>query len=639
MIPRLAKLGPMAPTTLVVVTVLLSCGSPAAEKGTLVQGEYLLLNHLDRIEAPSTWTIKVPSLEIGQDMRRALPMHPPFEARFSAVPAHEGGRLALAPALNPAAYDKPTDGVVFEVRCRDAAGDWIELLELELAPRQRPQDRGWQDREVSLAVCSRPTTEVLLRTTCGPLGDCKADWALWGEPSASVERDLKMRPSKFAVLISVDTLRPDRLRLYGGPRDNSPNLERVAADGIVFETAIAPSPWTIPSHATLLTSRDPRVHRADAHRAIAPGVATLADVLSTAGWQTAAFVDSPYLSSEFGFDRGFEHFDYRPAPPSNYRHGARAVLERVIDWLESADERPAFIFWHIMDAHAPYGAPAPHGGRFRASLDAADRSESPQLRHLEEVGFHDHLRLDRYASFDELLASYDEGLAHVDGVVGRLFDLLQATGRWNDSTIVVTSDHGESFLDEDIYVGHGLFLTDAELRIPLLLKLPRNRGAGTRPLRIAGAIDIAPTLLNVLGVATPPQFEGRSLLGGMDGRRDALLFGYSNNIGASFVRSQQQMYVTEATVPPEVIRERHLRAAPPVKLPLAEVLAERLETTDGSDLSSESLETLGALRRILMEHRTSLESEADSSEEPIVPSLSDEELDRLRSLGYVGSDG
>ena len=151
-----------------------------------------------------------------------------------------------------------------------------------------------------------------------------------------------------------------------------------------------------------------------------------------------------------------------------------------------------------MDVHGPYGAPAPYGGNSRSDVT---RLHDGTLGELSKLGYDDYLELDRFRNFEDLVASYDEGIAHVDAEIGRLLDLLRKSGLYDEALVVVTSDHGESLLDHGVWVGHGLFLTDDEIRVPLLVKLPGNLHAGTRVDRMVRLIDVAPTIVGVVGVA------------------------------------------------------------------------------------------------------------------------------------------
>jgi hypothetical protein len=319
-----------------------------------------------------------------------------------------------------------------------------------VAPARDARALRWTDRRVSLAPCSAPTTALELRTRCGP-AHCTADWALWGGPRVHFRRAPQTPRRPLVLLISIDTLRPDRLDLYGGERATAPSLRALAADGITFETAVAPDSWTIPSHASLFTSTEPHLHRADGSHALRADLPTLAEVFSAAGWETAAFVDSPWLDRP-DFRRGFDHFDAATPGLPLARRGVRLVQPRMLRWIDRPSQAPAFVFWHVMDVHGPYGARAPFGGRFRAALDPT-ASRQPPLRTLAELGYHDYLELERFRTLEDLLAAYDEGIAMVDAAVGELLARLAALGLYEDAVVAVTSDHGESLFDRATWVG------------------------------------------------------------------------------------------------------------------------------------------------------------------------------------------
>ncbi|MEE8525263.1 MAG: sulfatase, partial [Thermoanaerobaculia bacterium] len=609
------------------------------------EAEYLFADHLGSVIAveESRSPLSVPHYAIGYDERRVLFQHAPSRYRFPQVPSGPGARFLAAPAMDPRAWEKPTDGVVYEVRCQGDDGSWQELLALKVSPATDPEDRVWHDREVPLDRCSQPQTQVELSTSCGPQDHCAADWAAWGLPRVVHRQTFAPRSQRLALLISIDTLRPDRLGLYGAARGTSPELERLARDAVVFETAVASSPWTIPSHATMLTSADPRVHGADAKTSIAESVPLLAEILKAAGWQTAGFVDTAYLGRDFGFDRGFEHFDDDKPPKGDYRRGVRVTRQRVLDWLAGADDRPAFVFWHIMDAHGPYWASAPFSGMFRSSLTPPDAPD-PRLAQLRDLAYHDYLKLDRFSSFEDLVAAYDEGIAAVDSALGGLLDVLRDAGLYDQALIVVTSDHGESFLDHGVWVGHGLFLTDDEIRVPLIIKLPGNRHAGRRVREMVGVIDVAPSVLDALGVAPPDSFQGRSLLSPAPGASGSLpesVYGISSNTGAAFLRTQSFKFIGAASAGPDKISEGHLKSRGGLEISLDTVVGEQLyhlrrdpqETTSIADHEDAAL--LERFRLQLARHAAECAARREGLPPPSAPELTAEAEEQLRALGYV----
>ncbi len=282
------------------------------------------------------------------------------------------------------------------------------------------------------------------------------------------------------LLITLDTVRADRIGAYGYPAAETPHLDRLAREGLRFEQAAATAPLTLPSHATILTGLLPSRHgvRNNGAGALSPTVETLATRLSAAGYRTGAFVGSFVLDRRFGLARGFATYDdeIERGPRAGSLEAERPgslVVDRALAWLARLDDpRPFFAWVHLYDAHAPY-APAPpfsdrHPGR-----------------------------------------PYDAEIASVDHEVGRL---LAGLGERAARTVVaVTADHGEGLGDHG-ELTHGLLLYESTLRVPLLLTAPGFLPAGRSVADPVSLADLAPTLAGVLGLEfAPPQLAGRDL--------------------------------------------------------------------------------------------------------------------------------
>jgi arylsulfatase A-like enzyme len=587
--------------------------------------------------------------EIGLDRRSVLFQHPPATVSFPAVPTGPGARLVVAPALNPEAWDR-TDGARFECSCVGRNGSEVPLLAVDVSPAKDAAQRGWNERRVSLEPCSRPRTSISLRTTCGPAGDCSWDWAGWGDPHVEVPTPLRARPSRLVLLISLDTLRPDRLSLYGAPRETSPALERLARDGVVFETAVAQAPLTLASHASLLTSTYPQVNGvfgfgtdaadgveigspSDEARPVPKGLPLLAETLHASGWQTAGVVDSVWLTRRYGLDRGFDVYDDAATEPGWLLRGGRETRQRVLDVLSRSDGRPLFVLWHILDIHGPYGAAAPFGGRFRRSARARP---DPAWRRTRILATDEYLNAkDRYVSLEEMKASYDEGIAATDAVLGGLFDTLRDAGIYDDSMIVVTSDHGENLLDRGIQAGHGLFLNEALIRVPLVMKLPGSRFAGTRVGPMVRLIDVAPSILDVAGVPPPATYQGISLLTPEPAAARALpgrAFGYSHHTGSAYLRTASRKFISAFRYPPEqVLSEDAAIYRGEAGDQLYDIVH---DTGERKSLTSERPEELTALRAEVTAFETESARRRHVYATVRATTLSDEELRRLRALGY-----
>lgn len=339
-------------------------------------------------------------------------------------------------------------------------------------------------------------------------------------PTAGVPPVTVSKPPGNILLVSIDTLRADRLGLYGHDRDTSPALDALAAAGGSFTRARAPAPWTLPSHAAMFTGRYPSsvgvgirqssrfawlsaVDRLDEERS------TLAEILQAAGYRTGAIANNIFISRRFGLAQGFGDFF-----PGTHRTAEQTVDEAIL-WMERAPDRPFFLFVHFIDVH-DYEAPAPFLERWVDPSYDGYFSRGPFQKH--EV-ISDQIPALGEADLEYLRARYDGAIRYVDQQLGRLLTWLDETGRLDTTTVVVTSDHGEE-LGEHGGTGHGFTLYEEQLRVPLVVRgnasLELARGVvAAEPVSL---VDITPTLLDLAGLPVPSDLEGRSLRPALEGR-------------------------------------------------------------------------------------------------------------------------
>jgi arylsulfatase A-like enzyme/tetratricopeptide (TPR) repeat protein len=288
------------------------------------------------------------------------------------------------------------------------------------------------------------------------------------------------------ILITLDTVRADRMGFLGSKLGLTPQLDALASQGVVFEHAYSQAPITPVSHATMLTGTFPQYHgiRNFGDR-LPPSVPFLPEILHDQGYHTGAFVGSIILDPKNGFASGFERgFDVYNAGFHRQKTGERreASMQRrgevtlgyALEWLGQQQGGPFFLWFHLWDAHDPYNPPEPFRSRF------------PK-------------------------APYNGGIAYVDATVGKLLDYLRKQGLYDNTLIAVAADHGESLGDHG-ELTHSIFLYDATIHVPLLLKLPGNRFVGQRVSSAASLVDLAPTVLEALGQTPPPAMQGRSFL-------------------------------------------------------------------------------------------------------------------------------
>lgn len=379
-------------------------------------------------------------------------------------------------------------------------------------------------------------------------------------------------PAPSIVLVSIDTVRADRMGALGNPRGLTPNLDAFAADSVVFDNAWAQANITSMSHASFFTSRYPsELGTVGADFALAHGAApTIAEVLIHYGYETAAFTAGGHLRRGTGIDAGFSTFDDHRGLGSFWH-----TVPKALAWLDKQEPgRSTFLFVHSYDAHAPYESPAPYGlawtdpayeGPMADAVAKVPGTESvrdhllfpdEQINAVER-GLH-RSRLWDPGSRAAIAALpggtpiddadvqfgrdvYDSAVAYADAGFGRLIAGLKASGAYDRSVIVVLSDHGES-LGEDGRFGHGASLRDEELRVPLYIHAPR-----TAPRHVSADVtllDVVPTLCAFGRARAPAGIRGKSLvpwLHGATGPSTPALFAESNNAEISVRTSKGRL--------------------------------------------------------------------------------------------------
>ncbi len=321
--------------------------------------------------------------------------------------------------------------------------------------------------------------------------------------------------SPNVISIGVDTLRPDHLGCYGYERRTSPNIDWLAGEGVLFENTISQCPWTLPSFATLFTSLYPTQHGAGTLRnKMRTSFPTLATLLSEAGYTTGGIISAPVLSSATGIARGFQHYDV--GEESLFRT-ADEVTARALEWIDSGHGRPFLLFLHYWDPHDPYGPPPPYDTAFDPSYEGK-LGNTVTLRSLAigsaaQVGF---TLSEDSSSIDErdrahVVALYDGEIAFADSMIGELLRGLKERDLRENTIIVLLSDHGEEFFEHN-GVGHGHTFYNEVIRATLVMACPEVIPGNRRVTEQVRLLDVTPTILDLLGLASDPGFEGVSLV-------------------------------------------------------------------------------------------------------------------------------
>jgi len=337
------------------------------------------------------------------------------------------------------------------------------------------------------------------------------------------------------VIISLDTLRSDAISPYGGPKAISPVLQAFADEAVLFSHARAAAPQTAPSHMSLFTSVYPSAHnvqnvqhgtdpvtgrKGPLIQPLPPSIPTLAEILKAAGYRTVGLTDGGNLNAAHGFPRGFDHYSLDLS-------GAWAQVDDGKTWLKdlTAGDQPWFMFWHTYEIHAPYFAPAEYVDRWAPK--EYDGLLAGVLERFEGLDFKQRFAAMRSVFWKDkadfgwlesayLHGLYKAGIEFTDEALGSLLDDMRAQGVFENSIVVITSDHGEEFFEHGQWQHDQLY--EECLRVPLMVRLPGGLGGGTRLDTPVSLIDLVPTLLDLmeldpaeLTLPGPARFHGASL--------------------------------------------------------------------------------------------------------------------------------
>ncbi len=472
--------------------------------------------------------------------------------------------------------------------------------------------------------------------------------AAWIDPVLVGDRTVPsaLPPNPWNVLvITADTTRQDVLSSYGGPAQTAA-LERLAADGITFSNAFSVAFGTAPSHASLLTASHASDHGVYNNRtALGPEKTALQELLQERGYATSAFVSARPVVRSLGFSRGFDHFDdlllqdnlSHLGKYSRFERRAEVTASRFIDWLDRREPGPFFSWIHLFDPHQPYAPPpgtATSGDsspRRTELLHRYFRSKDGQLKylHLEQLR-----EPQLTAEVDELARDlYRMEIEVMDGQIGRILEALEERDLYRQTLIVFVSDHGENFNERKVTMAfrHAALFSEVS-KLPLILKLPESEHAGSTRDFLLGNLDLAPTILDVLGLDTPSTWAGRSflpLLAGKAGRRfrpHLVLEGVSGQEIA--VRTNDWMY--RRLLKPSMMRNNaaiYMLAYEPGQMSeIFDLRADPSERTKTDPADCPEYQELLSIADAFLSNQRSLE--AESITDP-------EHLEALKALGYI----
>lgn len=411
----------------------------------------------------------------------------------------------------------------------------------------------------------------------------------WGRALGDV------KPSELnVILITVDTLRADRLSCYGSTAVRTPHIDRLASEGVLFTNAASTIPLTLPAHVSILTGTYPPYHgvRENVGYLLDERTPTLASVLRAQGWATAGFVSAYVLDAQWGtgrgFDRYFDDFDLaqmKSADISSVRRTGDKTVAEAVRWLDQRPGgRPFFLWLHLYDPHDPYRPPEPYKTTFAGR-------------------------------------PYDGTVAFTDALVGEFRQALEQRGLLDRSLLVFTADHGEGLGDHG-EMFHGYFVYDTTIHVPLIVRTPTRALAGRMVTDAVSHVDLLPTILDAARLQAPATTHGTSLLPRMQGAADGSRPGvYSESF---------YPLLHYGWAPLRVIRTEDYKLIDVPRAELYDVVHDRGEQHN-------LIDTKATIARRLQDSLDRLDGEITRSTANVDkrPEVSPEALERLRSLGYV----
>ncbi len=489
-----------------------------------------------------------------------------------------------------------------------ADGGGRVLLDLEVETRS---DGDWRPFRLDLAEWAGQRVSLTFQTRA-PEGGAPV-WGAWATPEIVSESHPEHGPD--VILISLDTLRADRLGSYGYERPTSPNLDRLAERSIRFATAVSQAPWTRPSHRSMFSGLYPS-HR---DRDLRP---YLAETLRERGYRTEALTGGGQMDFRLGFAKGFDTyrvFDWVKD------------LEELKRWLDGSTGRRRFLFLHTYEIHDPYT---------HTELVTGELPAGVELRWDKKLyqGIRGRLTDEQMRQVSEL---YDGGIAYTDRKLGELFDLFERGGVFDRAVVIVTSDHGEQFWEHGSW-RHGMNLYDHQLLVPLIVHLPPDLArelGGSSAVRgrvieqQVRLVDLFPTLLDLLGIPIDYRTDGRSLRPLLGGGELPPVDAFAENLNvklkdAKALRSSKYKYIF--SFPRSKGESRGL-------VERRELFDLTRDPGERHDLSAERPEVIAELDARLMTLIELLsdptEMETDENPEDLDPDL----RERLEALGYIGN--
>lgn len=494
-------------------------------------------------------------------------------------------------------------------------GDDYEIYKGSIDPSWFLETQSWIEMEKDLSPLGNKSGRLIFKTSqSGSANESDIpNLFLISNPKILTP---KRSSQPNVILLSIDTLRSDHLGLYGYGKPTSPFLDRFASESVVFQRAVAQAPETLPSHMAIMTSLFPGVHRmvkASPPSRLSSTLPVWSQIMKSIGYQTAGYTSGAEVSPIYGFNRGMEVYS------SKWERSEIAFNKKGVRWIARTMGHPFFLFLHTYDVHTPYEPPPPYDTMF-GSTDFKSRDEAAKK------GMDALTRFNR----NQKVALYDGEIRYVDSQIQRFMSRLKELDVYDNSLIIIASDHGEEFMEHGRLARHGHTLYNELLFVPLIIKFPKGKWGGTVINDPVESVDIMPTVLDFLETPSPKHIQGISLL-------NAIKNGGSPSTPAVKKRSvfsERLIQGSDLEVSVQTLTEKYYHRV--------------VQSDEFYDISKDPLEqkNISGTRKnseLIFQNRIksfkrknkNLYSLSSGSSDAIQPEMDKETEDQLRALGYL----
>jgi arylsulfatase A-like enzyme len=494
---------------------------------------------------------------------------------------------------------------------------------LMLPPRQESRTLNFSMNKVDLPY--KLEKARLSFMTTGP----ENAFAYWYNPV--LYSRASQRPN--VILVSIDTLRADHVGSYGYTRETSPGLDSLAQDSAVFLNTFATAAWTLPSHASMLTSLfgfNHHIYYNDER--IGPSLTTLADVLRQNRFFCTAYTGGVYVGSRYGFSKGFDSFSEKQGDFS-VPDAAERAFQGVSEWIGQNQDKNFFLFVHTYQPHTPYDCPAPYNSEFLGHDSQFQKAKILDYLGGREGTFKPLSEQER----QEFVGLYDGEIRYTDErLIKPLLSRLKQLGLYDRTLVIVTSDHGEEFFDHGGWE-HGHTLYNELLRVPLIMKFPGSKFRGMRIEPIVSQVDLMPTILEEMGIADQDlRLDGRSLHPLLKGEsRDDRVFFADRKSHVTDTNTSQRItlnagrmkLILNKVFSPVELTFYHYPPPPTPPVELYDLREDPAEKTNIADKNADLVRRLTAQLDGLFKNAR--------PRQPAKTQMTKELEDQLRALGYI----